>query len=156
MNRENPLIPEALDALGDDELNAVIKRAEELLKEHDRQRKEKAMAEIAAILAASGLTPDDLAQKLRAHRAAAGARKPVYRGGVRYQHPVDKSLIWTAKGQKPNWLRKLETEGGRALELPAEPANDNAAIRKAANDDAPVPAGDKPKAPIPAGSVNGG
>jgi hypothetical protein len=37
-------------------------------------------------------------------------------------------LIWNAMGQKPNWLRELEREGGKALEVP-EAANDNAALQ---------------------------
>lgn len=47
-----------------------------------------------------------------------------------YQHPTDKTLVWNAKGQKPNWLRELEGQGGRAVEIHG--ANDSApaAIRK--------------------------
>jgi hypothetical protein len=44
-----------------------------------------------------------------------------------YQHPSDKTLVWLAKGQKPNWLRELEAEGGKAVEVPEQ----GESIRKA-------------------------
>ena len=49
-----------LEALADDGLRAVIARAEELLKQHDNERKEKALSEARATLAAVGLTFKDL------------------------------------------------------------------------------------------------
>jgi len=116
--------PETLDALKDDELRAVIGRAEELLKQHDRERKAKALEDARAILASAGLTLRDVASK------ATGANRgkvTAYRSGHHYQHPARKELVWTAKGQKPNWLRELEKEGSRAVEI-------NTAI-----DEAPAP-----------------
>ena len=108
---------DSLENLKDDELQAVIGRAGELLKEHDRQRKDKALADAGAILAAAGLSLKDVGRK--------GTRKAstsAYRGGHRYQHPVKKELVWNAKGQKPGWLRQLEAEGGRAVEVPTAAA----------------------------------
>jgi hypothetical protein len=104
---------DSLENLKDEELQAVITRAGELLKEHDRQRKDKALADAGAILAAAGLSLKDVARKGRAK-----AKAPAYRGGHQYQHPVKKELLWNAKGQKPGWLRQLEAEGGRAVEVP--------------------------------------
>jgi hypothetical protein len=46
------------------------------------------------------------------------AKGPVYKGGHSYQHPTNKALIWKAKGQKPNWVRELETQGIKPVELP--------------------------------------
>jgi hypothetical protein len=110
---------ETLDTLKDDDLRAVIGRAEELLKQHDRERKEKALEDARAILASAGLSLRDVASKTKNGKAGKG---PVYHGGQRYQHPLKKELVWTAKGQKPNWLRQLEGEGARAIELPEEAA----------------------------------
>ena len=104
---------DSLENLKDDELQAVMARAGELLKDHDRQRKEKALADAGAILAAAGLTLKDVA-----HKGKARAKVPAYRGGRQYQHPTNKALVWNARGQKPGWLRQLEAEGGRAVEMP--------------------------------------
>ncbi|MGA7081387.1 MAG: H-NS family nucleoid-associated regulatory protein [Terriglobales bacterium] len=118
---------EMLDALNDDELRGVITRAQELLKSHDRERKEHALEQARTLLSSVGLSLKDVAGK-SAKRAAA------YRGGHHYQHPLKPDLVWNAKGQKPNWLRELERDGGKAIERP-EPANDNMAfpVRKTAS-----------------------
>ena len=108
---------DSLENLNDDELQAVIGRAGELLKEHDRQRKDKALADAGAILAAAGLSLKDVARKPKGK-----PKLPAYRGGHRYQHPTKNDLVWNAKGQKPGWLRQLEAEGGRATEVPAASA----------------------------------
>ena len=106
-----------LDALGDDDLRAISAQCEVLLKQHDGERKEKALDQARAMLAAVGLKLSDLNAKGR--KAAKG---PVYHGGHSYQHPTNKALIWNAKGKKPGWLSALEAEGGKAVEAPA---NDN-------------------------------
>jgi len=108
---------ETLDTLKDDDLQAIIGRAEELLKQHDRERKTKALEDARAILASAGLSLKDVAS--RAPSAPRGKAAP-YRSGYHYQHPTKKELVWTAKGQKPNWLRQLEKEGSRAVELPGD------------------------------------
>jgi hypothetical protein len=108
---------ETLDTLKDDDLRAIIGRADELLQQHDRERKDKALLDARLILEAAGLNLRDVAPKGRNGRAGKG---PVYRSGHQYQHPSKKELVWTAKGQKPNWLRQLEKEGSRAVELPGD------------------------------------
>jgi|ERR1039457_6314505 hypothetical protein len=108
---------DSLETLNDEELQAVIARAGELLKQHDRERKERALADARAILAGAGLSLKDVAVKGKAGR---GSKPPLYRGGHRYQHPTKPELVWNAKGQKPGWLRGLEEEGRKAVELSAE------------------------------------
>ena len=97
---------DTLDALGDDDLRAVATRCEALLKQHDVERKEKALSEARAALAAVGLTLKDLARK-----APAKPKGPVYHVGRQYQHPTNKALLWSGKGKKPSWLTALEAEG---------------------------------------------
>jgi len=109
---------EMLDTLNDDELREIIARSQELLKQHDRERKERALAEARSLLSSVGLSLKAVAGKAARHSA-------VYKGGRLYRHPAKPELVWNAKGQKPNWLRELEREGGRAVEMPA---NDNAAM----------------------------
>ncbi len=110
-----------LDGFEDAELKAIISRADDLLKKHDTERKEKALAEARATLAAVGLSLKDIGKA----KAKAGKSIP-YHGGHVYQHPTDKTLVWAAKGKKPGWLLTLEGEGKAPLEV----ANDNSAVRK--------------------------
>ena len=105
---------ETLDTLMDEDLRAVIGRAEELLKQHDRERKAKAMEDARSILAAAGLSLRDIGAP---GKATKNSKTVSYRSGTRYQHPHNKELVWNAKGQKPGWLRELEAEGKRAVEL---------------------------------------
>ena len=85
---------DSLEKLGDDDLRAVIARADALLKKHDTERKEKALAEARATLAAVGLSLKDLARK------APKAKAPLHHSGRTYQHPADKSLHLAGKRQK--------------------------------------------------------
>jgi len=108
---------DSLQTLNDEELQAVIARAGELLKQHDRERKEKALADARSILAAAGLSLKDVAAKRKTTKERT---PPVYRGGHRYQHPTKPDLAWNAKGQKPRWLRDIEASGRKAMEVPLE------------------------------------
>jgi hypothetical protein len=114
---------DSLDALKDEELQAVVDRSQLLLKDRDRTRKDKAVEDARAILSAAGLSLKDVAAKGGRN---GNAKAPVYRGGRHYQHPAMKELVWNAKGQKPNWLRELEREGRRAVEIPAEASGESA------------------------------
>ena len=71
-----------LDALGDDDLRAVSARCDVLLKQHNTERKDKALSEARATLAAVGLTLKDLARK-----SPVKSKGPVYHSGRRYQNP---------------------------------------------------------------------
>jgi DNA-binding protein H-NS len=99
-----------LNDLKDEELQAVIGRAGELLKQHDKERKDKALGDAHATLAAAGLTLKDLARK------SARTKGPEYHSGRQYQHPTNKTLVWPGKGKKPGWLVSLEAEGKAAIE----------------------------------------
>src|SRR5450432_1896634 len=100
-----------LEKLGDDDLRAVISRAETLLKQHDTDRKEKALAEARTLLASVGLSLKDVARK------SPKAKATVYHSGRQYQHPANKALVWNGKGKKPGWLTGLEAEGKTAIEV---------------------------------------
>ena len=100
-----------LEKLADDDLRAVISRADALLRQHDTERKDKALSEARATLAAVGLSLKDLAGKGRKP-----AKGPAYHSGHQYQHPANKALRWNGKGKKPGWLTELEAEGKAAIE----------------------------------------
>jgi DNA-binding protein H-NS len=116
---------DTLDALGDVDLQAIAARCEALLKQHDTERKEKALEQARTLLASVGLSLKDVAK-------APKAKGPVYHSGRQYAHPTNKALLWSGKGKKPTWLTVLEAEGGKAVEV----ANDNVTPGKAANDGA--------------------
>jgi hypothetical protein len=113
---------DTLEKYGDDELRNIITRSNELLEQRDRQRKEKALEDARAILTGAGLSHKDVAAGKPVKN---GGKAPSYRGGCQYQHPGNKALVWNARGQKPHWLRELEAEGRKPVEVLPEPANDN-------------------------------
>jgi DNA-binding protein H-NS len=79
------------------------------------------LADTKALLAQAGLSLKDMgAKKPRSGKA------PAYHVGRQYRHPANKELTWNGKGQKPGWLRELEGEGEKAVEVTPEAANDNA------------------------------
>ena len=102
---------DSLESLNDDDLRAVIARADALLKARDTERKDKAMCEARTLLASVGLSLKDLSRK------TPKSKTPVYHAGRMYQHPTDKALVWPGKGKKPGWLTALEGEGGKAVEM---------------------------------------
>jgi DNA-binding protein H-NS len=103
---------DTLDALKDEELQAVIERAQARRKQRDEARKAKALNEARELLASVGLSLKDLNGKAKG-KAVKG---PAYHSGHQYQHPTNKALVWGGKGKKPGWLAKLEMEGGKAVE----------------------------------------
>jgi hypothetical protein len=105
---------ETLQTLSDDDLRSIIARAQELLEQHDRQRKDEALEKARVILAGAGLTLRDVAGG-KGHKN--GSKGPVYHRGHQYQHPTNKALTWGAKGKKPHWLCDLEEEGKKAVEV---------------------------------------
>ena len=121
---------DSLESLNDDDLRAVDARCLDLLKQHDTERKEKALSDARALLASVGLTLKDIARKA----PAAKPKGAVYHAGHTYQHPTNKALTWPGKGKKPTWLTALEADGGKAVEV----ANDNVAHGKTAVDAIPA------------------
>ena len=118
---------DSLDALNDNELREVINHSETLLKKRDEERKAKAIADVRALRAKAendartllesvGLSLKSVAGKGKKK----GGQAALYKGGRLYQHPENKTLVWKANGQKPNWLRELEAMGGQALEKDQE------------------------------------
>lgn len=105
--------PGMLDGLNDEQLRGVISESQRLLKKRDEERKAKALSDARTLLASVGLSVKDLGGKAKKKAGEAS----LYKGGHLYQHPTNKALVWNAKGQKPNWLRELEGQGGKAVEV---------------------------------------
>jgi len=114
-----------LDEFSDEDVQEVRVLCDKVLKARDADRKDKALEQARATLAAAGLSLRDLARaKAKPNRGLS------YRGGHVYQHPTNKTLTWNARGQKPTWLRELEASGGKAIESPAGD-NPSSTLRKA-------------------------
>jgi DNA-binding protein H-NS len=116
---------DSLDALNDNELQEVINHSETLLKKRDEERKAKAIADVRALRAKTENESRALLESVGLNLKALGGKSkkkggqvPLYKGGRLYQHPENKALVWKANGQKPNWLRELEAQGGKAVEVP--------------------------------------
>ena len=114
-----------MDAGADAKTDAAAKaKAEGILKQRDEDRKAKAindaravqakaLNDARAVLEAAGLSLRDLGGNGK-KKAAKG---PLYHSGHTYQHPTDKTLVWSAKGKKPGWLVRIEAEGRAAVEV---------------------------------------
>jgi hypothetical protein len=116
---------DSLEGLNDNDLQAVIARSEELLRLRDEDRKAKALSEARALLAAAGLSLKDVAARGKAARHGKAAP---YHAGTLYQHPTNKALVWNAKGQKPGWLRELEGEGVKPVEVAEAAVSESAPV----------------------------
>jgi hypothetical protein len=115
---------DTLEGLSDEELRGVIAQSQALLKKRDEDRKAKALldaralrakaeSDARALLESVGLNLKSLDGKGRKKAGTA----PSYKGGRLYRHPHNEALVWKANGQKPNWLRELEAQGGKAVEV---------------------------------------
>jgi hypothetical protein len=101
-----------LDGYSDEDIRIIQSLADSVLKRRDDGRKADATEVARVALAAVGLTFKDVLKT-----KAKPAKGPQYVGGRTYQHPTNKALVWNAKGQKPKWLRELEADGDKAIEL---------------------------------------
>ena len=104
---------DSLVELEDDALSSIESRCRELKASHDKQRKEQALEAARTILMKAGLSLKDVAKPQKN-----GSKGPTYHAGRQYLHPANKTLTWNGKVQKPNWLRELEAQGSKAVELP--------------------------------------
>jgi len=125
-----------LEELDDEELQAVIDRARELLKAREVARKKAAIEQARTVLAAAGLTFRDVGSKggPKAAKERKGAspqrgQAATYRPGWRYQHPKKPNLVWLADDKKPSWVHKLEAAGQRAIELSPEAAGEGSGVQ---------------------------
>ena len=109
---------ETLNALKDEELQGIIGHAQTLLKTRKEERENEALEKAAEAMRAAGRNVNMRELRSMAKRGNGNGRSP-YKAGTHYQHPDDKSLVWNAKGQKPNWIRDLESAGKGPIEVTA-------------------------------------
>jgi hypothetical protein len=107
-------ITQAIRSASVEELEQIRELTQAELEQRKRRRREEAMAEIRRIAETENI-PVRFDAKSRPKKSA---KAPLYKSGRSYRHPTDETLVWKANGQKPGWLRELEKEGGRAVEIP--------------------------------------
>ena len=108
-------IMEVMDLLKDDEIESLNAYGQGLLQDRDEKRKEEAIADAIARLAAAVLEPKDLIGKGAARRKRNGVAG--YKAGHTYQHPDDPSKVWKGTGVRPGWVKDLEAKGKKPNEL---------------------------------------
>ena len=96
-----------LQTLSDDELNALIEKAREILQNRKETQRKEAIDEIQRLAAEHGLNVDikQRATRGRRPRKSNGPRAP------KYSNPDDAQQTWTGIGPKPKWLKKSLAEG---------------------------------------------
>jgi DNA-binding protein H-NS len=118
-----PELP-ALDSLDDVSLQAVMRRAGELLRQREHARQRDAIERARAILADAGLSVDDLLRVTGRSTATKGARKSTEGAaaganaheaplkGARYANPANPAQIHErGRGREPNWFKELRERG---------------------------------------------
>ena len=102
-----------LQTLSDDELNALIEKAREILQNRKESQRKEAIDEIQRLAAEHGLNVDikQRAARGRRPRKSNGPRAPKYR------NPDDLQQTWSGIGPKPKWLKESLAEGRTLKEL---------------------------------------
>jgi DNA-binding protein H-NS len=110
---------ETLDALTDEQVQSAVSYGQTLLKTRQEKREDDALETAATAMRAAGLTVNMKALRAMAKKAATVNGSAKYKAGTHYQHPDDAGVVWSGKGQKPNWIRDLEAAGKRPVEAAA-------------------------------------
>lgn len=102
-----------LQALSDDELEALIQEAREIVRNRKETQRREAIDEIQRLAVEHGLNVDIKQRGTRGRRArkSNGPRAPKYR------NPDDPQQTWSGIGPKPKWLKDSLAQGRTLEEL---------------------------------------
>ncbi len=84
-----------LSNLSIDELNALQKNAEQMVKAKQKQEVKNAYVEFQRIATSLGLTVEEIV------KAGKGVKNKM---PAKYQNPSDASQTWSGQGRKPQWV----------------------------------------------------
>jgi DNA-binding protein H-NS len=90
--------------LSENELKAVIERAEIALKNKQVNKRKEVIAKIKELAASIDATVEIHEEGKKAQRAA--SKIP-----VKYRHPKDADKTWTGRGMTPKWMQALLDKG---------------------------------------------
>lgn len=111
-----PEITRFLEKANAETLRRLLKAVEEQLAETEARERETALAEIAALAAKRGLSPEDIRGHFGRKR---GETKRSVQNPVRYRHPQT-GETWTGVGRKANWVKDFEAKGGNLADVAVE------------------------------------
>lgn len=100
-----------LDTLSVKELTALIEDAQSRVEQKREEEKSAFLAEMRKKAADRGLSFEELFGKAPGTPARKTTRKPV---AIKYRGPAGEE--WSGRGMLPNWLKKLEGQGGKREE----------------------------------------
>lgn len=90
--------------LSENELRAMIERAEVALKNKQANKRKETIAKIKELAASINVHVEIYEEGKKATRNT--AKVP-----VKYRHPKDSGKTWTGRGMTPKWLRELLDNG---------------------------------------------
>ena len=99
-----------IENLDINELQALTKKATDLIEKKQRQKLENAYQQIIAIAEEVGMSIEELVQYGEQHPSL--NKRSV---APRYRNPQDASQTWTGRGKKPRWVIEA-LEQGQSLE----------------------------------------
>lgn len=89
--------------LSENELKAVIERAEIALKNKQANKRKEVIAKIKELAASIGVT-------VEIHEEGK-AQRVVSKVAIKYCHPKDPEKTWTGRGMTPKWMQALLDKG---------------------------------------------
>jgi DNA-binding protein H-NS len=90
--------------LSENELQAVIERAEVALKNKQANKRKETIAKIRELAASIDVT-------VEIHEGGRKTARTVTKVAVKYRHPKDPTQTWTGRGMTPKWMRALLDKG---------------------------------------------
>ncbi len=90
--------------LSENELQAVIERAESALKNKQANKRKEVIAKIKELAASIDVT-------VEIHEAGKKAPRAASKVAIKYRHPKDREKTWTGRGMTPKWMQALLDKG---------------------------------------------
>jgi len=90
--------------LSETELQAVIDKAENALKEKKTQKRKEVIAQIKELAASIGVTVD-------INEETGKSGRKVKKVAAKYRNPDNESQTWTGRGVSPKWMQALVNAG---------------------------------------------
>ena len=90
--------------LSENELQAVIEKAETALKNKQANKRKEVIAKIKELAASIDVN-------VEIHEMGKKTTRPASAVPVKYRHPKDPGKTWTGRGMTPKWMRDLLENG---------------------------------------------
>ena len=90
--------------LSENELQAVIERAESALKNKQANKRKEVIAKIKELAASIDVT-------VEIHEVGKKAPRAVSKVAIKYRHPKDPEKTWSGRGITPKWMQALLDKG---------------------------------------------